>query len=104
MPLTQGRYAPMLRSTRREMITSRLRWLRGKTVGFFLYPPWQRHPEDTGEGFQLNREWGFWTVRPHRGWRSIRWISPAVHATRRIRRDDNDAAELWAAQLLGIPV
>lgn len=73
MPPTQGRYTPIVGSTRREVITSRLRWLRGNAVGLFLYPPQRRHPEDTGEGFQLSLEWGCWTVRPHRGSRSIRW-------------------------------
>jgi hypothetical protein len=104
MPLTQGRYAPVVGLSRREVTASRLRWLRGNVVGFFLYPSWRRHPEDTGEGFHLTREWGFWMVRRHRGWRSVRWVTPPAYATRRVPGDDRDAAQLWGAQVLGVPV
>jgi hypothetical protein len=104
MPLTQGRYVPVFVLTRRERFAFRLRGLRGTVAGFFLYPPWRRHPEDTDGGFQLRREWGFWMVRPNRGWRSVRWVTPPVHATRHIPRTDRDAAGLWGAHRLGLTV
>jgi len=31
-------------------------------------------------------------------------VTPPAHATRRIPGDDLDAAQLWATQILGIPV
>lgn len=104
MPLTRGRYMPVPGLTRRQVIASRLRWLRGTVLGFFLYPPWRRHPEDTGGGFQVRREWGYWTVRPNRGWRSVRWVTPPVHATRHIPRSDHDDAWIWGTEVLGITV
>lgn len=33
MPLAQGRYAPRFGLSRREVIASRLRWLRGNVLG-----------------------------------------------------------------------
>lgn len=104
MPLTQGRYVPVFGRTRRERIASRLRWLRGNVLGFFLHPPWRRHPEDTGGGSHVCREWGWWMVRPCRGWRSVRWVTPPLHATRNIPRTDRDTAVLWAAHRLEIQV
>jgi hypothetical protein len=104
MPLTQGRYAPTVGLSRREAAISRLRWLRGNALSWLLYPPWRRHPADTGNGFALSREWGFWMLRPHRRWHPVRWVTPSMHATRHIPAHDNDAAELWAANILGIPI
>lgn len=104
MPLTEGRYAPTVASTRRDAIASRLRWLRGRILGYFLYLSWRRHPEDTGAGFGLSREWGWWMLRPSRGWHSVRWVTPPAHATRAIAAADPDGAEIWAAKTLGIPV
>lgn len=104
MPLTQGRYMEVPGRSRWQILASRARWLLGGVVGWFLYPPWRRHPEDTGGGFQVRREWGCWTVRPCRGWRSVLWLTPPLHATRRLPASDRDDAGLWAARVLGIPV
>lgn len=102
MPLTQGRYMEAPGRTRTQLLASRLRWLRGSVHGFFLYPPWRRHPEDTGGGHTVHREWGSWTVRPASGLRSWRWITPPPHANRTIPRDDQEAAYDWALDLLRV--
>jgi hypothetical protein len=102
MPLTHGRYMEVPDLSRRQAIAFRLRWLHGRALGFFLYPPWRRHPEDTGAGHTIHREWGHWTVRPASGPRSWRWITPPTHATRTIPSDDRDAACDWALKVLDI--
>jgi hypothetical protein len=102
MPLTNGRYVDLPRLTRPQRVVFRLRWLRGRVRGFVWYPPWRRHPEDTGGGHTINREWGAWIVRPVSGWRSWRWITPPSHATRSVARADRDAACFWALDVLGI--
>lgn len=102
MPLTQGRYMEAPGRTRPQLLASRLRWLRGSVQGFFLYPQWRRHPEDTGGGHSVRREWGAWTIRPASGWRSLRWITPPTHMNRTIARDDQDAAYDWSLETLGV--
>ncbi|WP_327113448.1 hypothetical protein OHB12_31595 [Nocardia sp. NBC_01730] len=60
------------------------------------------HPQDTGEGYVLNSEMGWWTVRPVTGAGSRRWISKPKYATRAIARDDREAALTWMGGLLGL--
>ncbi|QIS15911.1 hypothetical protein [Nocardia arthritidis] len=45
---------------------------------------------------------GWWTVRPVRGFRSRRWISKPIYATRAIPGDDREAALTWMGKQLGI--
>lgn len=92
MPLTAGRYAegPYRRG-------ARWRWLRfniGLTVARWRMP--------RSRGYDLHREWGAWVVRPASGWRSWRWITPAVHTTRSIPGHAQDAAMEWTMDRLGI--
>lgn len=99
---TRGRYMEVPDLTRRQVLASRLRWFRGSVLGFFLYPLWRRHPEDTGGRHTVHREWGSWTVRPASGLRSWRWITPPTHAIRTIPRDGQEAAYDWALEVLGV--
>ncbi|WP_219419120.1 hypothetical protein [Pseudonocardia nigra] len=57
---------------------------------------------DNGGGYTLHREWGRWTLRPITGWRSLRWTTPAPHATRAIPGHDRDAAGDWGLKVLGL--
>ncbi|WP_157107824.1 hypothetical protein [Nocardia amikacinitolerans] len=50
----------------------------------------------------LNRELGWWTVRPMLGWRSRRWVSKPTYATRAIPGDDLSAAKDWMRAALEI--
>ena len=104
MPATDGRYADVVKSTRWAAGASRLRWIQARVMGGLHHSSWRRHPEDTGAALGLHREWGRWTVRPSRGWRSLRWVTPPVHATRDIAARDKDDAVIWAAHQLGLPV
>ncbi|MFQ6326160.1 hypothetical protein ACLMAL_08485 [Nocardia sp. CWNU-33] len=60
------------------------------------------HPDDTGEGYVLNREMGWWTVRPVTGSGSRRWISKPKYATHSIPGNDREAALTWMGTLLGL--
>jgi hypothetical protein len=90
MGWTTGSYAD---SGRPATLRSRLFWLRTNITGFWLAH--RRHPEDTGAGTVMYREWGAWVVRPCRGWRQWRWITPPLHATRSIPAAQRDAALDW---------
>jgi hypothetical protein len=57
---------------------------------------------DNGAGYTLHREWGYWTLRPVTGWRSLRWITPPPHATRAILGHDRDAARDWGMKALNL--
>jgi|GEM_PF-3435457 len=98
MPRTIGRYAEI--DHHPHPWRSRLRWW---WTLIDHYRPHRRHPEDTGGGYILHREWGAWVVRPCRGVRQWRWVTPPVFHTRSIRGDDRDAAIAWCADQLGIP-
>lgn len=60
------------------------------------------NPRHTGAGHMLNRELGWWTVRPMLGWRSRRWVSKPTYATRAIPGDDLSAAKDWMRAALEI--
>ncbi|MBF6367571.1 hypothetical protein IU469_17840 [Nocardia puris] len=53
-------------------------------------------------GFPLWREYGGWAVRPDRGWRSVRWVTPPLYYTRRFTAADDSGAADWAMEKLGI--
>lgn len=92
MPWTTGRYAE---SGRPATLRSRWFWLR-HNVGTFLLTVREGLSADTGiDGSYLCRDWGVWMVRPSYGFRSRRWISIPLRATRSISRDDRDAATDW---------
>jgi hypothetical protein len=99
MKLTTGRYAE---SGAPATLRSRLFWLRHNTVTVA-----QRLREglsaDTGDGGSyLCRDWGVWMVRPSHGFRSRRWISVPLRATRSISRDDREAATEWFVAVAAI--
>jgi hypothetical protein len=102
MPLTTGRYMDSQITSRRARAAHRWRWVRTRVSAFVMYPPWWRHPEDTGAGHDIYREWGLWVLRPASGWRSWRWITPPTAATHTIPHDDRDTALEWAMKVLGI--
>lgn len=52
--------------------------------------------------YPLRREFGAWTVRPDRGWRSRRWITPPLYINRQIPAADRDGAADWAMDKLDI--
>jgi hypothetical protein len=101
MPITTGEYAPRTIMSRRELLAHRWFWLR-HNVALLMQRPWRLDESDTGVGHALYREWGYWTVRPVAGWRSRRWITPPMHATRCIPGADHDAAIEWSMERLGI--
>lgn len=98
MPWTTGSYAE---SDRPATLRSRLFWLRSNLVGFWLAH--RRHPEDTRGGSTFRREWGGWAVRPSRGWRRFRWITPPTVYTRRFSAEEHDAAVDWVLERMGLP-
>jgi hypothetical protein len=102
MPSTTGRYADIGLASRRARLAHRWRRFR-ESVRVLLARPYRLAPQDTRVGYTMYREWGHWTVRPVTGWRARRWITPPIHATRAVPRDDRDTACDWAAELLGIP-
>lgn len=100
MPLTNGNYGTIDIPSRWGRLKHRWYWLRAN-LRFLLTHP-RHHPEDSRVGYTLHREWGVWVVRPASGWRSCRWITPPVHATHSVPRNDRDAALEWAMTILGI--
>lgn len=48
------------------------------------------------------REYGGWAVRPDRGWRSVRWVTPPLYYTRKFAASDDSGAADWAMEKLGI--
>lgn len=95
MPLTTGKYAEYTPATRREAIRHRLFWIR-HNIGTFLLEVRDGLSADTSAGGSyLCRDWGAWMVRPTYGFRSRRWISLPLRATRSISRDDRDRATDW---------
>lgn len=89
MPWTTGSYAE---SDNPATLRSRLYWLRSHIVGYWLAR--RRHPEDTGAGTEMRREWGAWVIRPSSGLRSHRF-TPALQRNRSIPARDRDAALDW---------
>ncbi|WP_043661747.1 hypothetical protein [Nocardia thailandica] len=82
----------------KHAITVLSSWLHRKTTA-------PRHRGDYRSdrpGYPLWREYGGWTIRPDRGWRSIRWITPPLHYTRRYTATDDTGAAEWAMTKLGI--
>ncbi|MBB5915262.1 hypothetical protein BJY24_004129 [Nocardia transvalensis] len=59
-------------------------------------------PKGARRGAPILREWGAWVVRPGRGWRRIRYVTPPLHATRSIPADNQDAAVDWAIERIGV--
>jgi hypothetical protein len=98
MPWTTGRYAE---SGKPSTLRSRWFWLRHHLVGTWLAH--RRAPGDAGLGYSFHREWGGWAVRPRRGWRRLRWVTPPTHYTRRFSAVDKDAAIDWALGVLELP-
>ncbi|WP_067663989.1 hypothetical protein [Nocardia miyunensis] len=99
MPWTTGRYAE---SGKPATLRSRLFWLR-HNVGTFLLEVRDGLSADTGFGHSFQREWGGWAVRPRRGWRRIRRVTPPTHYTRRYSADEHDAALDWILERMGLP-
>ncbi len=60
------------------------------------------HPDDTGGGYTLHREVGWWTVRPVSGWGARRWVSKPKYATRTIPGTDREEALTWMCTKLGV--
>jgi len=103
MPLN-GRYASSRTTstiTPRQRLAHHWFWLR-HTITMRCARPHHLAPEDTGAGSTIYREWGHWTIRPVAGWRSHRWITPPLRATRAIPASNHDAATQWALDVLGI--
>ncbi|ONM50493.1 hypothetical protein [Nocardia donostiensis] len=94
MPLTEGRYA--------ERTGPRRLWFWIRRSFADAVRRYRRDPRDTGGGYVMHREWGAWVLRPVTGWRSLRWVSPPVRATRAVPAGDRDAAVDWHAQALGM--
>ena len=93
MPATTGRYATYNAGTLTSRAAHRCRWLLRTVVR--IAGRGRLDERDNGGGYTLHREWGYWTLRPVTGWRSLRWITPAPHATRAIPGHDRDAAGDW---------
>ncbi|MCM6778010.1 hypothetical protein NDR87_31055 [Nocardia sp. CDC159] len=70
------------------------RWLRA-TV-------WRWRHRDAHLGWACHREYGGWTVRPGRGWRRLRWITPPLHFTRSIPASQPDRALDWGMARMGL--
>jgi hypothetical protein len=100
MPVTTGRYASYNPGTLASRVTHRCRWLLRSVVR--IADQWRLDERDNGGGYTLHREWGRWTLRPVTGWRSLRWITPAPHATRTVPGHDRDAACDWGMKVLGL--
>jgi hypothetical protein len=73
-------------------------WFRRKLLRL-LPPP---RPRGGKTGYPIRREFGGWAVRPDRGWRRFRWITPPLHLTRAIPSGDEDAATDWALERMGM--
>jgi hypothetical protein len=101
MPIFTGSYAPRQVRTLRERIAHRWSWLR-HSIWVLRQRPWRLTEEDTGGGYVMHREWGRWVLRPVRGWRSVRRVTPPTHATRAVPADDRDAALLRFGEILGV--
>lgn len=52
--------------------------------------------------YPLWREYGGWVIRPQHGWRSVRWVTPPLHYTRKFAATDVDGAGDWGMEKLGI--
>lgn len=93
-----GRYAevPAGSIPRRVHVTSFLR----RQWHTLLTP--RLHPGDSGGGYTLHHEWGRWTIRPVKGWRSRRWISVPLHTNRAVAKGDRDRALDWMARTLNL--
>jgi hypothetical protein len=100
MPATTGRYATRSAGTLTSRLTHRCGWLL-RTVVRIGYRE-RLDERDNGGGYTLHREWGHWTLRPITGWRSLRWITPAPHATRTIPGHERDAASDWGMKTLDL--
>jgi hypothetical protein len=92
MPWTTG--SSYAESGRPATLRSRLFWLRHNIATAFMEAR-DGLSTNTGGGEQLCRDWGMWMVRPGRGFRSRRWISVPLRATRSIPADDDEAAFQW---------
>lgn len=66
-----------------------------------LLPEWLRGGA-RGISYPLRREFGGWAIRPDRGWRRFRWITPPLHYTRGIPADNEDVACDWALERMGM--
>jgi hypothetical protein len=100
MPATTGRYAIRGIGTLARRASHHWRWLlqaASRTVGRASL-----HERDNGGGYTLHREWGRWTLRPVTGWRALRWVTPAPHATRAVPGHERDAAGDWGLKVLGL--
>ena len=100
MPATTGRYATYSPGTLTSRVNHRCRWLLRSVVR--IAGRGRLDERDNGGGYTLHREWGHWTLRPVTGWRSLRWITPAPHATRAIPGHDRDAACIWGMKALDL--
>jgi hypothetical protein len=100
MPAPTGRYATYSAGTLTSRATHRCRWLLYAASRFTGRG--RLDERDNGGGDTLHREWGRWTLRPVTGWRSLRWITPAPHATRTIPGHDRDAASDWGMKTLDL--
>ena len=76
-------------------------WFRHRVV--YRLMAMRRMPGDTGLGQSFQREWGAWVVRPRRGWRRWRWITPPTLYTRRYSADEHDAALDHVLERMGLP-
>jgi hypothetical protein len=100
MPATSGRYATRPAGSLVDSATHHWRWLALAAIRFVGRA--RLDQRDNGGGYTLHREWGRWTLRPVSGWRSLRWITPAPHATRTVPGHDRDAAGDWGLKVLGL--
>lgn len=57
---------------------------------------WRWRHRDVKFGHIVRREYGGWVIRPGRGLRRLRWVTPPVAFTRAIPATDQDAATDWA--------
>lgn len=71
-------------------------------VRYLLFERQHHRSDRDAHAYPLLREYGGWTIRPARGWRSVRWITPPMHYTRAIPAADRDAACDWGMEKLGI--
>jgi hypothetical protein len=61
-----------------------------------------RREAGRGRSYPVRREFGGWVIRPSRGWRRYRWVTPPLHYTRSISAADKDAAAYWALDCMGM--
>jgi hypothetical protein len=76
-------------------------WHRFRRLLLRLLPP-PRQRESIGSSYPVRREFGGWAVRPSRGWRQYRWVTPPLHFTRSIPAGNEDAATDWALERMGM--